>query len=591
MKNIAYFGLKSFLLVILVVMQLAPQATAGQEMCQLRPLANLENPRADDEMRGKKEYLAVMNMSGQRTGDFVLKNQAHKDGTPHPNFAALVFSSDGKRMLFQVRSEFRDFYPGLKDVAIAGHGRAGEAPAQNLGREVNEEFIQTTGVRLDPKRFKQIGREDEYFGLYQKYTINDVDYYIFLSEDPSGQEYPILCCKPDVKGPLLEVLKGELNGYAGEARSRIERFMAAHKRDLVEYNREFKTLYVYVLTPEEEAALIAKQKTLGEELAGAAEKYRRGEGDGPPEMAGFEFGDFEIFVGQFKDLSQRFYQDGYEPYFSRPKVVKLIKVAIKAGIIENNTMEIYDLTGMDKGSLNYLMGALEVKFWINLTAKDENEIINNNTISLKTLTAMIMSKKRGSSEADIARQVKEVLAECHIETRFSRLVRRAQETNLVAAAARDQFLKADKDLKVAEGYRDRMGQLVAYEIDVKGAAVFLSLLEEKLGVETDLILNTVIDRVELEGAILLNDLALSFESAGSEEQVVQKMQEILVGLKGVRKIKDLSRITKLATDRFENAKEAYRRTKLVFERADEVAEAFERDAALIQMETALLSAI
>lgn len=305
---------------------LAKQIAVGSDLALY---ADTAGQAGETESTG--EMVDALDMNGRKTGEQVSKRQAHTDGTPHPNFAVFIFSPDGSQMLVQVRSRFRDFFPGMRDVIVAGHGRAGESPVQIRDREANEEFTQLTGIKLDPEQFVQVGDDYEFFGLYQKYTIEGQDYYIFLSNDERGVEYPVLCCNPTKEpGRQLEALRKELDAYKGDGRQKIEAFMATHGEALVEYNREFKSAWVCVLTPEQYNQLDVGK--LSAELTERVKQAERGElsEDEEVEQEGFEWVDFNPWIQRQGHRNPMFYNDGWEPYFSTPAIRARIQQAVQA---------------------------------------------------------------------------------------------------------------------------------------------------------------------------------------------------------------------------------------------------------------------
>ena len=100
------------------------------------------------------ELIDVRDERGERTGETILKSEAHRRGVWHRCFHCWIFGSDetGPYVLAQRRAAGKDTWPGYLDVTAAGHLAAGEETLDGL-RELEEEL----GLRVEPGRLIPLG--------------------------------------------------------------------------------------------------------------------------------------------------------------------------------------------------------------------------------------------------------------------------------------------------------------------------------------------------------------------------------------------------------------------------------------------------
>ncbi|MBA2692640.1 MAG: NUDIX domain-containing protein [Rubrobacter sp.] len=101
------------------------------------------------------EWIDVLDESGAKTGESVLKSEAHRAGLWHRCFHCWVLWEDGSggaHLLAQRRAFGKDTWPGWLDVSVAGHLGAGEAPLDGK-REIEEEI----GLSVPPERLVPLG--------------------------------------------------------------------------------------------------------------------------------------------------------------------------------------------------------------------------------------------------------------------------------------------------------------------------------------------------------------------------------------------------------------------------------------------------
>lgn len=102
------------------------------------------------------ELFEVLDSDGNPTGVVKRRADVHRDGDWHAAVHIWVggVAPDGTPFtLLQRRSLTKDTFPGVLDVAVGGHRRAGETLAESL-RESEEEI----GLQVDPETILQIGR-------------------------------------------------------------------------------------------------------------------------------------------------------------------------------------------------------------------------------------------------------------------------------------------------------------------------------------------------------------------------------------------------------------------------------------------------
>jgi isopentenyldiphosphate isomerase len=101
------------------------------------------------------EELEVLDSGGRPSGRRKRRADVHRDGDWHLALHIWVgcVAAEGELVLLQRRSLTKDTWPGSLDVAVAGHVRAGETPAQAV-REAEEEI----GLVIGFEELTRIGR-------------------------------------------------------------------------------------------------------------------------------------------------------------------------------------------------------------------------------------------------------------------------------------------------------------------------------------------------------------------------------------------------------------------------------------------------
>ena len=118
-------------------------------------------------LEGTREYLDIVDESGQPTGEIISRDDAHTDGILHRTAHVWVVRKTGRgyEILLQKRSEEKDSFPGLYDTSSAGHIPAGDEPLESALRELKEELgITATADQLHYAGSFRIQYEKEFHG-------------------------------------------------------------------------------------------------------------------------------------------------------------------------------------------------------------------------------------------------------------------------------------------------------------------------------------------------------------------------------------------------------------------------------------------
>lgn len=122
------------------------------------------------------ELVDRLDEEGNYTGQTILKSDAHRQGIFHPTVHIWFYTNQGE-VLMQRRGEFKDTYPLLWDVSVAGHIGAGEDIYDAALREVKEEI----GLTILKEDLTKIG----VFKSIQEHSENLIDnefHHTFLCE-------------------------------------------------------------------------------------------------------------------------------------------------------------------------------------------------------------------------------------------------------------------------------------------------------------------------------------------------------------------------------------------------------------------------
>jgi len=90
------------------------------------------------------EYLDILDIKGNRTGNTKSKEEVHRNGDWHAAAHVWIINSKDE-LLIQKKSQFKTTNQGKWDISAAGHLSAGEEPLEAAIRETKEELGITVG--------------------------------------------------------------------------------------------------------------------------------------------------------------------------------------------------------------------------------------------------------------------------------------------------------------------------------------------------------------------------------------------------------------------------------------------------------------
>lgn len=155
----------------------------------------------------KDEPVDILDENGNKTGQVLMKKEAHDQGLWHPVAHLWIYNSKGQ-ILLQKRAPNKVVWPNIWDVAVAGHIIAGHKPKGTIIKEAEEEL----GIKINPKNvdFYDLSKfENEMPGnwvnrvfIYSYVTQMDLDISELTLEKEETSE---------VRWVDLEKLEAELN--------------------------------------------------------------------------------------------------------------------------------------------------------------------------------------------------------------------------------------------------------------------------------------------------------------------------------------------------------------------------------------------
>ena len=124
----------------------------------------------------KEEFIDIVTITGELTGESVLKSEIHSKGHYH-NTAHIWFYTTEGEILLQQRAASKVIYPLLWDVSVAGHIDAGETLESGAVREIEEEI----GLTITENKLHKIG-VFECFQSYPNGIIDNEFHHTFIAE-------------------------------------------------------------------------------------------------------------------------------------------------------------------------------------------------------------------------------------------------------------------------------------------------------------------------------------------------------------------------------------------------------------------------
>lgn len=160
------------------------------------------------------ETFDVLDCIGNKTGELIARDEAHRSGTWHGAFHCLiVYERDGRGYaLFQKRAAVKKIAPGKFDVSAGGHYAAGEAATGAGPREISEEL----GIDVRFQDLVPLGRRIFVYCFtpgIREYEFQDV---FLLERNVQGRELKLQ--QEEVSAVLEMDISSGIRLFSGEAR-------------------------------------------------------------------------------------------------------------------------------------------------------------------------------------------------------------------------------------------------------------------------------------------------------------------------------------------------------------------------------------
>lgn len=285
---------------------------------------------------GEIEYYDVLDESGRPTGAREASTLAHLRGTRHASLVVLFFNRAGETLL-QLRSPILAIFPSKWTFAATGHLSAGQDSRAAARAEIIEEVrspldasekASPQWLNFQPREENliRVGGENEfnsalylaefvYWDLEEKLTLESEIRRGLAGETSSGIARILSDC--DESANTISIFT-----FDAETRGRAERFAAQVEektgipRGMVTDNVENRSLYLYLLSEEEEQA-VEKIIELKRKSAARSDDSL---------TADFAWKPFAEVVRDFNNSPER-YTDGFVPFLSDPAIVRRIETA------------------------------------------------------------------------------------------------------------------------------------------------------------------------------------------------------------------------------------------------------------------------
>lgn len=139
-----------------------------------------------------EEYLDVVDMQGNPTGEVVERKKAHAQGIWHrTSHVWLVRKREGEiEVLVQKRSADKDSYPGCYDTSSAGHIPAGSTYEESAIRELKEELgIDAEISELHTCGMRTIYHDEVFYG--KMFIDRQISKVFYIIRDLEEEEFTI----------------------------------------------------------------------------------------------------------------------------------------------------------------------------------------------------------------------------------------------------------------------------------------------------------------------------------------------------------------------------------------------------------------
>lgn len=164
----------------------------------------------------KEEPVDILDEHMNKTGQTVLKSEAHKQGLWHGGAHIWIYNSKGE-VLMQLRSPKKIIRPNIWDVSVAGHIAASKTPLETVVEEAEEEL----GLTVKPEELVFIGNtfiDDAMAGGWEhrvflwiyalKSNLNVADLTLELAETSEVKWVPLKQLEQELTDPAFK------NNYA-----------------------------------------------------------------------------------------------------------------------------------------------------------------------------------------------------------------------------------------------------------------------------------------------------------------------------------------------------------------------------------------
>ena len=140
--------------------------------------------------------------TGEKTGEIISKNEAHKTGIWHGSIHVLIVNNDKSKTLLQKRCAEKKLYPNTWDIAVGGHISAGEDDITSAKRELEEEL----GLNPEELKIEKVDRiteklvnngviSNEYVSIFIVYANIDINSITLQVEEVSEAKW---CTKEEL---------------------------------------------------------------------------------------------------------------------------------------------------------------------------------------------------------------------------------------------------------------------------------------------------------------------------------------------------------------------------------------------------------
>ena len=155
-----------------------------------------------------EEMIDVLDeFTGEKTGEVISKNEAHKTGIWHGSIHVLVVNNDKSKTLLQKRCAEKKLYPNTWDIAVGGHISSGEGDLTSAKRELEEEL----GLNPEELKIEKVDRiteklnnngviSNEYVSIFIVYADIDINSIKLQVEEVSEAKW----CTKEELNKLIE---------------------------------------------------------------------------------------------------------------------------------------------------------------------------------------------------------------------------------------------------------------------------------------------------------------------------------------------------------------------------------------------------